>query len=186
MIEYNSKEEEVMIVLHDLLRDDGDGGLLEPTLFSIHNKLESKEDLSKGDLTRVLRQLDQNGHIKAPEAFRPRHHDPSVYITPKGWRGLDKMGREIPHSWMEAQKEILELLYSEEKQKWDDARSNIHLSYSQVEQEVDLPKGVFNVVLGYLLENEFILSEEEGYIINERGAQAYENEEYMGEPRAFQ
>ena len=60
------------------------------------------------------------------------------------------------------------------------------VSYSQIERQVDVPKRIFDVILTYLLENEYILSEERGYLINEKGAQAYENETYTGEPRGFQ
>lgn len=186
MIEYEPEEEAVMIALHDLLKDDGDGGLLDPTLFSIQDKVDMADKEGKERLTEILRRLHEKGHVKSSEAFRPRHPDPAVYITPEGWEKLDEMGREIPEKWVRAQRDILEILYLEEKENWHDPTGRVYVSLSEIEEQIEMPKGILDVVLSYLVEIEFIGSVERGYVIKEDGARAYEEDEYSGKTRAFQ
>jgi DNA-binding PadR family transcriptional regulator len=187
MVQLDSQEETVMLALHDTLVREDEEGILNPTFFTIRESTERVENFTDEELTEVLRQLHEKGCVKASEAFRPRTHpDPQVVITPKGWKALDELGGEIPGEWLQAQKEILALLYQQEVENWDEMMSKIHLTRNELEREVDVPGGIFDLILSYLAENDWIVSDDKGYYISELGARAHETEKYTGKIRGFQ
>ncbi|MFA9516575.1 hypothetical protein ACERIT_05060 [Halopenitus sp. H-Gu1] len=187
MVQLDSDEETVMLALHDtLVRDDGEG-ILNPTFFTIRESTNRVENYSDEGLTEILRRLHEKDCVKASETFRPRTHpDPQVIITPKGWKALDGLGGEIPGDWLQAQKEILAILYRQESENWGEIGGKIYLTQRELEQEVDVPGGIFDLILSYLSQNDWIVSDDKGYYISELGARAHEAEKYTGEIRGFQ
>lgn len=187
MIPLTDREEEVMLVLQNLLMNYKNGGLLEPTLFTILEYLDEEVEFDKDELTAVLRSLDKKDCVSAPEAFRPRHPDPMVIITPIGWRELDRLDRGVPDMWLKAVKQILSLLYEKESENWDSLkRESIYVKGSVLETEINVPDGIFDVIVSYLQENEYIISDDKGYAISEKGAIAHENQKYTGEIEAYE
>jgi DNA-binding PadR family transcriptional regulator len=182
----NDEEEAVMLALQDLLLNYKNEGLLNPSLYTIQEAVNDELESDKEELTAILRSLDKKGYVSASEAFRPRHPDPMVLITPSGWNKLNEISQGVPDAWLEAIEEILSILYENELQNWNDLTGNIHIQSRTLEDEVDIPGGIFDFIISYLLENEFITSDEKGYTITEKGAIAHEDKQYTGEIRGFQ